>query len=498
MGCIDTSEKTKEEKKSESPLPKELEETEDVSYFPEVAKDIPVLDSLFDLGLFYFKQGGSKYFVIVEGEFEEPEYYYFNPKRSFKVGIVNQDYQSILAAEYDKISNPGVFGEEWIEVEKDGKFGLFNFQKNILIPVEYDAIYPSDNSSYWLKVRKGNVFGILNVNENDEWAVKYEKEGENIAQVGFASPYAEESYKQWQFDMKSTKWQAFYQLHAPYLEEEALEARSVVIAPSYMSESGMLPEYMPSLMLKDVLDYEFGYTEFGAKVLAGKKSNSWIHTVIEWFYRSANARGEMIHQDKLVVMDRNGKKKGEKTLFEGEMEYGICREKNIRYVDSNVIEVRVEGDHMHHPIYDERPVYTYFRVMENGEIKQLESHRTYPFSQFVHMNSSYFDGCFYTRLHDSAYEWPGKGIHTSHYNKLELTRMLMEIYADNQLHVPLKNWQDTFARNDWYQPKFVAADSLLPMRDLINVALIKKRILHLSENEEKFTKPSKIIGPYAP
>ncbi len=71
-----------------------------------------------------------------------------NDDFKYKYGLLDKNGRTLLKKEYENIGNPGFYGDELIEVKKDGKFGLYNYVSKKLTEIKYDYIIPSNVKEY--------------------------------------------------------------------------------------------------------------------------------------------------------------------------------------------------------------------------------------------------------------------------------------------------------------------------------------------------------------
>ena len=78
-----------------------------------------------------------------------------NPNKT-RFGLGDTKGNIILPMEYDRIGNPGMIADDYMEICKSGKYGLYNYASKSLIKPEYDIIYPSGIMEYVAIGQKGN------------------------------------------------------------------------------------------------------------------------------------------------------------------------------------------------------------------------------------------------------------------------------------------------------------------------------------------------------
>ncbi len=86
-----------------------------------------------------------------------------------KWGLEYEDSTELLAMEFDKIYSPNITARDYVEIERDGKLGLFDYVRKITIAPKYDLIYPADGTKYIAIGKIGTqFFGILSENKTED------------------------------------------------------------------------------------------------------------------------------------------------------------------------------------------------------------------------------------------------------------------------------------------------------------------------------------------
>lgn len=472
------------------------EERDYALYAPEIQEQVRYLDSVYGLGLFYFRERGALYFIPATGKFSDPQNGKLVNKGDYKMGLLGNAMDTLLDFKYDKIGNLNGIAEGWIELEKDGKFGLYHLAKKLLIEPQFDAIYPHDPdlNYYMAKVKQGDKYGII-ANSLDEAEIHFSSTERFSDPRLFQSPFINKEYLNWSFDLKNTKWKPLLNMHEEFVEGDPEYAGCVILAPSYLVEAKILPEYEYGLMMDGEVD--IGFDLYKSKNTLTTTQVSILTRIVEFMYRFTGSRGEIVHNEHLISSDMNGKQLDFEVLHEGTLDYMNCSNKVFRFIDSSLLEVCISQT-SNYSAYTEKDNYHYYKIHADGHIEKLSSNRLFQFTEFVKMDSSYFQACLYRQLNDSDYAYPGKGILKSHYDQNDLNWMLAEIYADNRMEIPIKQWNDTFSQFRWYKPRGPVEEEKLSETDRHNANLIRTRLGQMKENEQFWTNEKKVDGVYAP
>lgn len=91
----------------------------------------------------------------------------------YKVSVLNEknsqiftQYDKVEAISYKDKNNNLSYDENVLRVEKDGKYGLINFQGKEVLPINYDEIVAVSNIENSFKIKKDGKYGIVNNNGN--------------------------------------------------------------------------------------------------------------------------------------------------------------------------------------------------------------------------------------------------------------------------------------------------------------------------------------------
>jgi hypothetical protein len=74
------------------------------------------------------------------------------------MGLAGPDYKEVIPAEYDLVHNISGTFPNLIEVEKEHKRGFYDLSGKIVIPVEYDQIFPVNDAENLAALKKGDDY----------------------------------------------------------------------------------------------------------------------------------------------------------------------------------------------------------------------------------------------------------------------------------------------------------------------------------------------------
>ncbi|MDF2432089.1 MAG: hypothetical protein JWP44_1720, partial [Mucilaginibacter sp.] len=79
----------------------------------------------------------------------------------YKMGLVNPALKEIIPAEYDLVHNINGTFTGLVEVEKNDKKGFYNLNGRIVVPVNYDQIFPIEDENNLAVLKNGNNYFYL-------------------------------------------------------------------------------------------------------------------------------------------------------------------------------------------------------------------------------------------------------------------------------------------------------------------------------------------------
>lgn len=470
IGCSVEKKETIVEKKPEKTQPPEKSSGsingEPIHYEAldsSIREYIPKLDSLFDHVPFFTKVENKILFYVAKGKWKYPQNGKFN-NDSILLGIVDQNYDTLLPTEYTKIYNPDATVHGYIEIEYKGKRGLFNYTNRKIIPPDYDAIFPSDQKEYIAIGKKGDR----------HYAISSEEKEKSITDI----PTYIELGKKWNFDVKAKNIKPLYNSYSTYYEGDPLEGAGVVFTPSYLFNLGYLPEIVQDIGYGEKLD--FGLTASEGKITESFSITDKIYAFISSYYEEGiDARGWEIQAHSLITVDSKNNVLGSKYLL-NERNESYCGAGSFKFIKNNLLELTVTeepGDK--YPAYKAMSTYIYYKIEENGKITELESPRFFDFTKFVVINENYLRGCLYNYRVDTdsaeneeESEAEGNLWVYDHLSLEDLDLMRNEIFAEYGLKFKNEKWQKYFSKQPWYEPKYDNVDRFLSEIDKQNIKLI--------------------------
>ncbi len=421
------------------------------------------LQHQYDSVIWYAQYDSSTYFYVVNGQWSNYFMNYWeNPHKptNYKMGLVDQNGKVIIPVEYDLVGTLGFSLPGIVEVKKDGKVGYFNLEGKQLITAEYDMIIPFPAEEA-LIVKKDSTYGWFNA------AYQYYPSG-------FPSPTAEEYVMKFQFLpnqlMFSDKTQTLCEI-----PNEKYLGNGIIIPASYWTKTGIFREIMGGFTVGEVhLNAYTEYVETNGSVLTSitDKLSAFVMTIKE---RYLEGREEFYTHDRLVFV--NSKRDTLAT-----QEFSADGKIDFRKINEELIELsHFESDYgFEEDGYDEFPVlrYNYIRLNPDFSVTPLPSNRSFSFTQFIKMDSSYITGEFKTWINNNQ-------VNTTMLSSNTLTLMRNEILADYGYRFTEQKDLEQFTYRKWYKPEFDSYSQIegeLTEIDKYNLAFLEKLIGPLKEN----------------
>lgn len=428
------------------------------------------LDSVYTRTPYYFKSNGKTYFYICEGKWVTPKHDSF-PDEITGMGIVNEQGLFILEPKYDKIYNPDATSKGYIEIEINNRKGLLNYETALVIPCEFDMIFPPGKQEAIAIGKKGNKY----------YRISQEGATQEILSASDAPSFSKEA---WSFDAVAGNHIMLHDSYRPYYLNDANEGNGVVFTPSYLLPLGFLPEVHTYLVTNENVD--FGKDSSKGETLHTKSFSGKIISLISSFYESGiDGRGYQVSNYHLATVDQQNNVLDEKMFLQkGEnYDYYYCSSEPFGYtfLNDSLLEVyQLEGTNESYKRYDNMITYSYYSVDREGKIRKLESNRFFGFTKFIPLTENYFHGCFAKHIWDASEEEykdvPGEGglLLLDHLEAEDLDIMRNEIFAEYGYVFKSEKWRNYFSVKPWYLPRYDSVDSLLTERDKANIALILK------------------------
>ncbi len=438
---------------------------------------------------YFTKFANGKYlFYVVQGNWKEPKNDSF-PKGDFKMGVIDEKGNVLLPAEYDKLYNPDGTVHGFIEIEKNGKRGLFNYTTKKIISAEYDVIYQSTKKYAMAVGKKGNTFFYL----------QSEKLATEINDSTDFPLYSNVKYR-WKFDVKGKRVNLYstsmLDRHYTYYR-----GNGVYFTTSYMYGMHCFPEIQyfigvsseAELIRKSNPNYQSKkgdvvmVYEYRGEIKQQHQIGSISTFLISFYKEGISGRSYQKERTSVITQDIKGNIIAGKLLLKNNYgsDVGCVVPTAVRFISDSLLEVKdykYTSDHFDENLdsikfyskFSKMAFHRYYSIASNGKIFRLESNRIHEFTKYTIVDNSYFDVC--DLLENSE---------MIRMDSEDLDFMIQEIYADYGLIFTDKKWADYFATQTWYKPRYNNVDSLLTIIDKQNLIFIKKKKVEMGLQELK-------------
>lgn len=393
-----------------------------------------VLQAKFDSVVWYTTYKDRRYFYVVNGNWigytNRWEKRHGDP--DCKMGLIDDEGNIIVPLEYDLVGTLGFHFDDQVEVKKNGKVGYFNLStKQITIPADYDMIIPYGKGQSLAIVKNDSSYGWI-----DE-AYQYK--------TGFPSTAAEKWVNSFAFLPRDLKLQADSTISFAEVPNADGAGSGIVMPPSYLVKTGIFNEVVVGISTTPVpINGWTDYLVTGATTLEKitNKVEAVFTTITE---RYLEGREEFYTYNRLAFVN-------EKFDTLTVTDIPTSGKINFTRIDSTLLEVKFDASY--YPESDagmaaeyNMPQYTYFRLKPDLTVSKLESVRTFPFTEFVKIDSAYLAGDFTM--------WTQEGeVQTSFLSFATLNFMRNEILAANGYRFTGEAELDQFKYVNWYQPRF--------------------------------------------
>lgn len=432
---------------------------------------------------------GDQYlFFVTKGELTFPSEDK-DPMPAHTAGLVDANGKVIVPLEMERIANPGTTAEGYVEVRKNGKYGMYSLTGALAIPIEMDAIYPYTGSSSDVLaiVRKGTQYGWA----DRKGGVHFDRSSHSETAL-FAAPDMRQAIAKWQVDLSDQKLHAFVNIMPnPYEGEDPDTGGGVVFMPSYLLQLIVLTEVKSDWMLYES-DY-FGMKEYYAEIKQAEQLNANTKGFIATLWEAGVSARDYSYNRYSVVTTNNELQPKDKLLVREPGNYVCSSGADFRFIGNSMIEVKLTGssDGDNQSKYTERPYYNYYLVTADGKLQKQSTNRSFAFTKYVKINESYFQGCFSRGIDpaiDKGYDEEHNFVTTQHLSIEDLDIMRNEIFAEYGYKFTTDKWKAYFAKQSWYKGLYDNVDDKLSEIDKANVQTILNMKEKLKQNEANYLK----------
>jgi len=423
---------------------------------------------------FYLPYENELYYYITNKKLN----FYGNQEENVTTGIIDQNMNIVVPPEFDFIGAPDEIYKSTVVVKKNNLYGLYRLDGTELLKPKYDALYPVDIGEVYAQFKKGDIFGWIDTSRNEHSG--------NDAAPYFSlteSPLKSELITGWSFDNKNNHLLFLYD--TTYISEFPAK---ILIVPSYIYQLGILNKQL--LIINDKRDQTEGLHKAELKIKKVKSFGDNLKALIVAFFTAGPDARDYFEDEEIdfiTVNDNLDTISLLKMHNNSYIESFDCPSKRPLYsfFGDTLIEVQQgeisEYQYPFHTIYR----YQYYRLMPDGKIIPLKTNRFFPFTKFVNIDKSYFEGCF-SKFIPASEDEMGQVEVIHHLSVNDLDVMRNEIFAEYGYKFKNEKWQNFFGQFDWYEPLYDNVDSLLTEKDKYNIKIILKTKNKIKDNEEEF------------
>jgi hypothetical protein len=395
----------------------------------------------------------------------------------YKMGLVNSDLKEIIPPDYDLVHNINGTFPGMVEVEKDNKKGFYDLEGKIVVPVNYDQIFPIDDESNLAVLKSGDDYYYLkkdmSISEKTELKIK-------------------------DFFTKIVKLRDSFNLNAnsssivtEYNSRE--ENGALYISPSYLVDLNMVEKVQEfkNPLRKDLneeahLNYKVDVSD---KI---EETDNWFEAT---FYSIRDhfigGRGEFYDKKNLVIIDKKKNRVFTQNIATnyspdgGESLDGVCNINSIKAINDTLFEVKT-GAVLWVDLYDSTkcivggPRFHYLSIKDNKLI-ELRGDRNFGFTKYVKMDDSYLNDCYNILVGSDQFD-NRKKMNIDHLTPEILRYIKNEIYADYRYQFKDKRWNDIFVDMQSYDTQDpnkknnVSVDDSLTDIDKYNINWINQKL----------------------
>lgn len=386
------------------------------------------LQQRYDSVIWFATHEKKNYYYVVNGNWTN-YFYDDNPKSSnYTMGLVDEAGEVIIPVEYELIGTLSFEVPGMVEIKKEGKAGYFNLEtRQLVIPTAYDMIIPYTQDNSFALVKQDSIYGWI------DRTYQYHE--------GFPSENSARWVKNFEFLRKNLKLKSDSRTFCEIPNQQGA-GYGIIMPPSYLVATGVFREIVGGISTTPVpLNGWTDYVETQGTLLQSvtDKINAVITTITE---RYIDGREEFYTYNRLTLVDGKQDTLAVSSFYtSGEIVF--------RKLNDSLLELKCDQDSPEGSEFDEYniPVYTYFSMSEDLSVNSYTSHRSFPQSQFVKLDSTYLSGKFKV--------WTEEGERESNFLSLAtITYMRDEILADYGFRFADATTQERFKYYNWYRPQY--------------------------------------------
>ncbi len=458
-------------------------------YDPAIADYLKQLQAKYSYIPMYFKDGRHFYFYVVNGDWQR--YTTEDEEVDFKMGIVNENMDTILQPVYHKLYTPDATADGYVEIEVDKKKGLLNYRTKQVVTPTFDVIFPSTKKGIVAVGKRGNQHYNILADGSEQLLVNKS-----------TWPNYLTMQDELNFDIKNAKWHYLIYTYAWYSVYEGdtlyAEGRGIIVPPSYMLATGFVAPMLESININNEGGEYILISSYNAIEKTIKTKWGFNVFISNFYEEGVEGRGYIAQEKNVAIIDNNNTVLGKASIYSLDHDFGqICKSSKVPYqfIGDTLIEVQtlyVEyGGIVSGTNYEGMTTYKYYKIEKNGKIVELETDRLFGYTGFTYITPAHFEGCFFvSRYRETGIKWPANEdlnwYVTHHLTSDDLDLMRNEIFASYGYKFKLPKWDQYFRSQEWYKPRYDNVDDKLNAYEKANLEVIKAAKEKLLKNPDKY------------
>jgi hypothetical protein len=442
------------------------------------------LKTKYDTVLWFEHMDGKTYYYVSKSPLEK-EIYWGTDNKDGKVpthqmALLNPELKEIIPPEYDLIHNIGGTVDGLIEVEKGSKRGFFDLAGKLIVPVDYDQLYPLNDEENLALLKKQDDYFYLKKDLSVSEKLTDFKISDVISKIKLYGSSVKLSDKSSKNIME-------------YNSRE--RTSSILIPPSYLTDwqiTSKLIDFQNPLRkgVKSMSDdggegsLSLAVTFDGEKQPGDNWFASAFYSVVDDYL---GGRSGLYTTKKVLLVDKKQNRilSFNADIYKADGEgggslSGSCNETSLRAINDSLFEFKTTSQ-FYQPLFDddetldEGPCYYYLQIKDGKLVNTAPNdNRIFP-TRTVKLDDSYLQSCYVLSRYKNN-ESTSRTI--DHTTPAILQLMKNEIYASYKYKFKNDKWTSVFAyrfdRDD--KNTLVNVDDSLTAIDKYNINFINNKL----------------------
>ena len=427
-------------------------------------------------------------------------------------GLSNGKGDTLLLNQYQKIGNPGVFADGFVEICKNGQYSFYDYINDNLFNEYFDVLYPS------------NILGHLAIGKRNNTFYKIYSDGsiKEIKDPSFFPSYKSIT-KQLQFDVQSDEFGLWISTELFFTEYKDESSAGLYVTPSFIHVLGIIQPFVSDVTLKGSF---FGTEKLKTTKVAHRPRNKDTRSmVVAFMEQGLDGRGWMNEQEHVITTDSKNNVKHKRKL-NNTSDYNTqnlckdCLPHGFRFINDSLLEVRywVFADNEFakkgmDSLFVAMTQFSYFDINRDGKITPLHEGSLFPMASLISLDKNMLKGCFYKNAnhYSSILSYPvledfqdyetddndAWALEFNHLTASDIRFMINEIYARHG-YIFTDKWLNNYYRSrKWYKPVSRNADKKITPLERQNIYFLETIEKQLRQNERDQLKPTRRILVWA-